>query len=336
MTILVEKRAHSLFISLFVAALVTLNGTIAWSQQSNSTHKVIWGSASSPFRGEKDMDGLATWKRLNDKIKSLNGGYGLQGRRSYDRAIPASFAASAMGPDIDLCHVSIGSFKPSWKATADGSNHEAMKQFIQSIPDNHEVYLVFHHEPEDEALSGRSAYSPELLQEAFARFVEVVLASGKPNVHPCFVLMSWTFNPKSGRNTDSFNLGAKLNAVQKSQVIAGVDGYADVPAKASAKVVFEGSLAVMASWGFKRFGIFETATHGVETQPGRAEWIRDLGEWANNRKDIELVCWFHSGVGQHSGEKGWYLGQWSVNSDGTYRFTDPDGSLAAYGQLIQP
>jgi len=300
------------------------------------TGHVIWGSSCSPFPNEKGVDGAAAWKRLNDKIKTLNGGYGLHARRSYDRAIPASFAASAMSSDINNCPVSIGSFKPSWKETAEGTNHDAIKKFILSIPDDHVVYLVFHHEPEDEALSGRANYSPQLLQAAFAKFVEIIVETGKPNVHPCFVLMSWTFNPKSGRNPEDFNLGAKLKPEHFSKVIAGLDGYADVPSKSSAEGIFEPNFIKLASWGFSRFGIFETGTHAVDNEHGeRASWIAGLGNWANNRKNIELVCWFNSGVGQHAGPKGWFLGEWSANPDGTYNFTDIDGSVAAYAKLLK-
>lgn len=300
-----------------------------------SIDHVVWGSSCSPFPGEEGVDGITEWKRLNEKIKSLNGGIGLHARRSYDRAIPVSFSKSAMAPDIDLCPVSVGSFKPSWRETADGSNKAALLGFIHSIPDNHIVYLVFHHEPEDEALSGRAGYSPKLLQSAFAKFVEAVIESGKKNVHPCFVLMSWTFNPKSGRNPVDFNLGANLKPEQLSKVVAGLDGYADVPSKSSAEEVFDNNFKILASWGFSRFGIFETATHAVDTIPGRALWIDKLGEWAESRQNVELVCWFNSGVGQHAGPKGWFLGQWSVNNDGTYDWTDTDGSIASYAKLLK-
>ena len=108
--------------------------------------KTIWGSSAAPFPGE-DIDRVAAWKRLNEKIKSLNGGYGLHARRTYDRGIPASWSSSAMADDVGLCKVSLGSIKPNWKETANGSNFEAIKKFVQSIPDDHTVYLVFNHEP---------------------------------------------------------------------------------------------------------------------------------------------------------------------------------------------
>lgn len=300
---------------------------------SKSGHKVIWGASSAQFPGETCVDGVASWERLNSRIKSYNNGFGLHARRSYDRAIPASFAASAMAPDVNLCKVSIGSFKPSWQETAEGTNHAAMKQFIQSIPDKHEVYLVFHHEPEDEALEGRSGRNPELLQKAFAKFVDIVLTSEKPNVHPCFVLMSWTFKTKSKRNPDDFNLAKYLKPEQLKEVIAGIDGYADDPS-VSAKEVFEPGLAKIATWGFTRFGIFETGAHASSVATARSAWINGLGQWANSRTDIELVSWFNNGNGQHAGPTGWYLGNW--HKDGTtYSWDDTDGTIKAYSKLLE-
>lgn len=309
----------------------------------DTTHHVIWGSSSKSFPGEKGVDGVEAWNRLNDKVKSLNGNHGLQAHRTYDSGFPASFAASAMAPDLNLCPVSAYSFQPPYKETADGSKYTAIKQFVQSIPSTHEVYLVFHHEPEYQIFHqepggpapGWGDLSPDLLQTAFSKFVEAVLDAGKPNVHPCFVLMSWTFDSHSGRNPNDFNLGAKLNSEQKSKVIAGMDGYADLPTGSSAKSIFETSFAKMATWGYTRFGIFETATHPVDTKPLRADWITALGVWVNSRTDIELVCWWNSIVGEPAGEKGWFLGQWTVNPDGTFNWTDADGSVAAYAQLLK-
>ena len=299
------------------------------NSSSNNAHQTFWGSSASPFPGEK-MDRVAAWKRLNEKIKSLNGGYGLEGRRSYDKGLPATWSASAMSEDVGLCPVSFGSIKPNWIETANGTNYEAIKKFVQSIPDDRIVYLVFHHEPEDN--TKQKGYSTQLLQSAFAKFVDAVLDAGKPNVHPCFVLMSYTFRPQSGRNPDDFNMAAKLKPDQLDKVIAGVDGYAKT-AETPASEIFEPCLTKFASWGFKRFGIFETATKPEPSAAARVKWIQELGAWVNSRKDIELVSWFHSGVGPHAGPSGWFIGGRSnINSD--FTLTD-DGSIAAYAQLVK-
>lgn len=318
---------------IFSAGFECLAVEPALSTGASKSNKVIWAASSAEFPGEGGIDGVASWVRLNNRLKLANGGFGLDARRSYDRAIPVSFAASAMAADVDLCKVSIGSFKPSWQETANGSNHTAMKQFIQSIPDDHEVYLVFHHEPEDEALEGRMGRSPELLQTAFAKFVDVVLTSGKPNVHPCFVLMTWTFKSQSGRNPDDFNLAKYLKSEQLKEVIAGVDGYAADPS-VSAMDIFEPALSKIASWGFTRFGVFETGAHASSVPTARSEWVKGLGQWANSRKDIELVSWFNNGNGQHAGPTGWYLGNWNKNGS-TYTWDDADGTVKAYAKLLE-
>lgn len=290
----------------------------------------IWSSASGAFLGEKNMKGILSWKRLNERLKSANGGIGLMGHRSYDKEFPVNFASSAMAEDIGNCPVSIVSFKLDWIKTADGTNDEVLKAYIQSIPDDRLVYLTFHHEPEDEV---KGPNTNEVLQRAFARFVSIVIASGKPNLHPCFVLMSWTFNPKSKRNINNFNMAKYLKPEQLKYVVAGMDGYAHDPSE-SAREIFEGSFAKFKSWGFTRFGIFETGVHGTSDISARSVWINDLGKWAKSRKDIELVSWFNSGVGPHAGSTGWFLGNWSQNGQ-TYTWDDADGTIAAYANLLK-
>jgi hypothetical protein len=284
---------------------------------------VVWAASSAPFIGES-LGGIESWQRLNNRLKAANGGFGMLGRRSYDKGIPASFAASAMADDEGNCPVSIGSFKPDWTETANGSNNEAIAKFIQSIPDDRIVYLVFYHEPEDNVTSRNTT---DILQQAFAKFVNIVLASGKTNVHPCFVLMTWTFKPQSGRTPEDFNMGKYLKPEQLSKVVAGLDGYADDPS-VSAQQVFEANFNRMKTWGFTRFGIFETGAHASSTEAkARAAWVKGLGKWVNSRNDIALVSWFNNGNGQHAGPTGWYLGNWYKNGS-TYTFDDADGSLA--------
>lgn len=295
-----------------------------------AVHHTIWGSSCAPFPGE-NLDRVQSWKRLNEKLKELNGGYGLEGHRSYDRGLPASWSVTAMAQDTALCRVSFGEISPDWAETANGSNFEAIKKFVQSIPKNRIVYLIFQHEPEKSAV--QKGHSTVLLQEAFAKFADAVLAADRPNVHPCFNLMSYTFKTQSGRNPDDFNLGIKLKPGQINKVIASLDGYAH-ESSTSAQEIFEANFAKMASWGFTRFGIFETGVHFDGTTNTRAKWITGLGRWVNSRKDIELVSWFNSGVGTNAGSIGWYLGNWSKNGN-VFTWTDDDGSVAAYAQLLK-
>lgn len=289
----------------------------------------VWGASSAPFIGE-NYGGIESWQRLNNRLKAVNGGFGMIGRRSYDTGIPASFAASAMAGDVGNCPVSIGSFKPAWIETVNGSNNDAIKKFIQSIPDDRIVYLTFYHEPEDNLTSQNTS---DVLQQAFAKFANIVLTSGKPNVHPCFVLMTWTFKTQSGRNPDDFNMGKYLKPEQLKAVVAGLDGYADDPS-VSAQQVFESGFVKMKTWGFTRFGIFETGAHSSSVTIARSTWITGLGQWVNSRNDIELVSWFNNGNGQHAGPTGWYLGNWYKNGT-TYTWDDADGTVTAYAKLLK-
>ncbi|MDX9882951.1 MAG: hypothetical protein RBS73_12885 [Prolixibacteraceae bacterium] len=295
-----------------------------------ATEGTVWAASSAPFIGET-LGGVESWQRLNNRLKAANGGFGMMGRRSYDKGIPATFAASAMAEDVGNCPVSIGSFKPDWTETVNGSNNEAIKKFIQSIPDDRVVYLVFYHEPEDNVNSRNTS---DVLLQAFARFVNMVLTSGKTNIHPCFVLMTWTFKPQSGRNPEDFNMGKYLKPEQLSKVVAGLDGYADDPS-VSAQQIFEANVNRMKTWGFTRFGIFETGAHASPTDASaRSKWVEGLGQWVKSRNDIELVSWFNNGNGQHAGPTGWYLGNWYKNGT-TYSWDDADGTIAAFAQLLK-
>lgn len=259
-----------------------------------------------------------------------NGGHAMRGRRSYDVGIPSSFAASAMAEDLGNCQVSLGSFKPDWKETINGSNNDAIKKFVQSIPSDRVVYLTFYHEPEDEI---PALGTTDIYQQAFAKFVGIVLSAGKPKVHPCFILMTWTFKPQSGRNPDDYNMAKYLKPEQLKEVIAGLDGYAEDPSS-GAQQIFETGFSRMKSWGFTRFGIFETGAHASSVPTARSAWVNGLGQWVNSRKDIEVVSWFNNGNGQHAGPEGWYLGNW-YNNGGTYSWDDNDGTIAAFSQFLK-
>jgi hypothetical protein len=313
----------------FLTFCCNKNPTASETHNVSTSLRTVWAASSAPFIGE-NYSKIASWQRLNNRLKAANGGFGLRGRRSYDKGIPANFASSAMADDLGNCPVSIGSFKPDWIETVDNTNNDAIREFIQSIPEDQIVYLTFHHEPENDVTA---TYTSDLLLKAFARFVDIVINSGKHNIHPCFILMSWTFKTQSGRNPDDFNMARYLKPGQISNVIAGLDGYADDPV-VSAQQIFEPCFTRMKSWGFNRFGIFETGAHVTLTKANaRSVWIRELGQWVQSRNDIVLVSWFNNGNGEHAGPAGWYLGNWYVNGT-TYTWDDADGTIEAYSKVL--
>lgn len=319
------------YLVLILACLVLVSCGVRKDAYQPTTKRTYWGSSGASFPGEEKVGQLESWVRLNEKIKSLNGGYGLDARRSYDKMIPLSWAASAMSKDSGLCPVSFGSFKADWKETAEGTNFQKIKTFVESIPDNRIVYLAFHHEPEDNVK--QKDHTVEMLQKAFAGFVDAVLAANKPNVHPTFILMSYTFRPVSKRNPDDYNMVKYVKPNQLKKVVAGLDGYTKTPGKDAAKNIFDAAFTTMSKWGVSRFGIFEIGAQ--TTIPGeRVKWINELAQWVKARGDVEAVSWFNSGNGPHAGPIGWFLGQWSVK-DGVYSWDDSDGSVAAYAQLLK-
>lgn len=309
---------------------------------TNSTSAVttLFGASSAAFPDEP-ISGIESWDRLNNRLKSKNGGIGLAFRRSYGDGIPASFAASNMADDVGRCDVSIGEIKPSF-SKSDSENYNLIRNFVLTIPVDRKVYLVYHHEPESKVKRGE--YTTAQFTSGFVNFVRAVISvqGQRPNVHPCLCLMSYTFNPVSGRNPEDYRpTGLTWN--ERSKVVAGVDGYADDPTE-SASSKFNPIFTKMGTnsggstgnWGFTRFGIFETAAHGSTSNTQRQDWVSALGTWAKNHGNVELVSWFNSGFGDNAGPTGWYLGTWGYNqSNGNFWFGDGDGSLNAYAQVIK-
>ncbi|MGC4231920.1 MAG: hypothetical protein QM594_02830 [Niabella sp.] len=295
----------------------------------------LWGASSSPFPNEP-ITGIASWVRLNNRLKSKNGGTGLTFRRSYDNGIPANFSASAMAADVGNCPISVGSIKPSF-SNSNSVNYNLIRDFVLSIPANRTVYLIFWHEPEDNIEDGQ--FTAAQYRSGLVNFIRAVISvqNQRPNVHPAFCLMAYTFKPQSGRNPEDYR-PTGLTWDERTKTVAGIDGYFNDPTQSAASVfnpIFTkmglNSGSGTSNWGFSRFGIFETAAHG-----SRASWVTNLGSWAKNHGKMELVSWYNSALGPNAGPQGWFLGTWGYNqSTGNFWWGDGDGSLNAYAQIIK-
>jgi len=328
----------------FILILLASNNTITVDSQVTS-RKLYWSATCGPYTGETNMWGMKSYVRLNDKLKSLNNGIGLDARRSYCRGLPANFAASTMAEDVNICPVSIYTFAPvswldttdpiTWQNTADGLDSLAISNFVKSIPTNREVYFGYTHEPEAQCFGSNAVagHTPDLYSRAFAKFVNAVVSAGRSNVHPCLVLMTWTFDPQSNRNPEDFNPVKYIKPAQLKEVIAGLDGYCGDPL-ITAKGLFEPCFLRMQKWGLSRFGIFETSAHASGVLNERTEWVESLGQWVNNgngiAQNIELVSFFNCNVDAIASTKDWFIGDWSVdNTSKVYTMID-DGTINAY------
>ena len=244
----------------------------------------IWGS-SGGFRN--GLNGLQEWTRVDNEIRDLNGGFGMQMRRTYTSALPANFGASEMAADYGKRASSWTFSAASWANVASGSLNSDIIDFCQSIPNDHLAYVGYFHEPEDQVDDG---WDWEEWRDAQYQFLTSVIAAGMANVIPTFCLMSWTCNPASGRNVDRFDPGLSgLSSGEKAQVVVGQDGYSGSSYRAPYGI-FHHTVAEFTDRGYSRFAIWEC---GVEDDPWRSQWFAALEEYATD-DNIEVINYFHS------------------------------------------
>jgi len=118
-------------------------------------------------------------------------------RRSYDGALPSSFAASAAASDVAAGRHSHWSWKPSATGFVGSTSQQAaFTAFLNTIPAGHKVTIYCHHEPENnmsDFAGGIVGYGA--LQNKVA---DLVRAVGNPNLRfgPCF-MGPWTFDTRS-------------------------------------------------------------------------------------------------------------------------------------------
>jgi len=330
------KMKNTFGLSLFLIFFASNTTIPVNSQTINTSRKLYWSASAGSFTGEKYMWRINPWIRLNNMIKSLNNGKGLDAYRCYDQKTHVDFTTSSMAEAVNHCPVIAGTFrnKPAtWQNTIDGSDSLVISNYVKSFPTNREIYLGYYHEPEPEALgtTGIPGNTPDLFLRAFAKFVDIVVSTGRTNVHPCLVYMTWTFDPESKRNPEDFNPVKYIKPAQLNRVIAGLDGYAADPLE-SAKGVFESPFLQMQKWGFSRFGIFETSVLPSDVPNERIAWVESLGQWVNSgvgiAKNIEIVSWWSCQVSDVL--EPWFIGTFSVDSTtGAYSMID-DGTIKAF------
>lgn len=208
-------------------------------------------------------------------------------RRSYDTNLPATFAASVAGIDVGK-RASVWSCKPDLAALAAGTLDNAIRAFVQSIPDTHVAWLTVWHEPDGKIRKGQitlAAYLP-----AFRRFCQVVKSVGKPHVYTTQILEAW-----SGQTPKAGSTYADLWPGDGYVDTFGVDGYSNTGSGAGLwgpAVNFARSKGI--PWGI--------AEVGCATTPDTA-WMQAQADYAGStaagggRTRAAYFCWFSNATG---------------------------------------
>ncbi len=118
-------------------------------------------------------------------------------RRSYDGALPASWASSAAASDVAAGRHSYWSWKPDLLAfPTNNSMKTAFSNFLDTIPDGHQATIVAWHEPENDIGNGDWTVNQwGALQDAAGT---VVRSKGRPELRFGICFMGpWTFDTRS-------------------------------------------------------------------------------------------------------------------------------------------
>jgi len=122
-------------------------------------------------------------------------------RRSYDDALPATFAASAAGIDVAAGRASVHSCKPPLDQLASGALDGAIRAFVASIPPTHVTWLTVWHEPDHKIRTDVFTLAQYL--PAFTRWCQVVKDAvtefGFPHIYTAQIVEAWSgSHPKAG------------------------------------------------------------------------------------------------------------------------------------------
>jgi hypothetical protein len=160
----------------------------------------------------------------------------------------------------------------SWSSIANGSHDawireraDAFKEF--SAP----IYLAFHHEPENDHSRFGSASD---YAAAFRRIVTVFRGRGVTNVAFVWTMMAWTFNPRSGRDSNAYYPGDGYVD------FIGADGYNWYPGKSGTNwTSFQDVFTDVNSFALAHGKPWMVVEYGVQEDPAvpgrKAQWFRD-------------------------------------------------------------
>jgi hypothetical protein len=176
-----------------------------------------------------------------------------------------------------------------WSAIANGSQDawirtraDAFKAFGSPI------YLTFHHEPEDDLSKFGTAAD---YANAFRHIVTVFRSRGVTNVAFVWTMMSWTFDPRSGRDPNSYYPGDSYVD------FIGSDGYNWYPGRAgdvwnSFATIFASTrafaLAHRKPWMAVEYGVQEDRTIAGR----KGQWFRDALTTIKSWPELKAVMYY--------------------------------------------
>ncbi|MCX6467512.1 MAG: DNRLRE domain-containing protein [Pseudonocardiales bacterium] len=164
------------------------------------------------------------------------------------------------------------SFKYDPREVVAGRHDAALRDWFATAPRDQEIYWTYYHEPEDNIAAGE--FSAQDYRSAWTRIRSLADRASNPRLHATLILMSWSLDPRSGRDWEDYYPGRDVIQVlgwDNYNLAAAEGGYQDPVA------MFERTLAISEAEGLP-FGVAETGSHLAAGDDGerRAAWLRAL------------------------------------------------------------
>jgi hypothetical protein len=181
-----------------------------------------------------------------------------------------------------------------WKDIAAGKHDAEIDAKARAVQEfGAPVYLTFHAEPEYNGTAGAFGNAAEF-RAAWQRVVTRFRALNVTNVRWVLVLMSWTFDPRSGRDPQDFWPGdGYVDAV-------GVHGYNWLGCSGGGQkwtpfgTIFQRSY----DWVAARNKPMVVAEWGSVEEPSdpdaKSAWIRETASWVKDHPNVKVMAYFHS------------------------------------------
>ena len=280
-----------------------------WLREPTQWRSLKHGT-TAPIGGEPGVNpmylGAASTGGTEANWLALEGLVGRMGvRRNYNPGLPST-APAALIQDYGK-RTSWYSVKADWAQMASGSLDATVTSLVNSVPANHELWLTFAHEPENDGVTPANGNNPAYnawvaanaptWRAACERFYDVVKAA-RPQTLVGPILMGFTFAASSGRNPNDWKVAANkcdfygIDAYNPYlfPMVGSPSNWVNQPSNDMvAFTAFCNSLGCMKAVG-------ETACHEDESGIGpqrKVDWINSMIAYAE-ANDYLAYCWFNS------------------------------------------
>jgi hypothetical protein len=158
--------------------------------------------------------------------------------------------------------------------------------FLASVPaDGFHTWVTINHEPENDG----DDLTPELFREKLAVMLQEIRATGRSDIHPGVVLMTWL-----ERDDDPNTSSTVWFPDEPEAFTLGLDPYDTCGCRPFPELV-EPTLALWRQAGGVDWAITETGTK--QTGDAGAVWIDGMFDFCRADVDCLGPMWFHAAVG---------------------------------------